>query len=86
MSRSKWKSPYIKTENLQTIQTLKKFGKDSIYMSRDSQITPKFLNLTFKVHNGKICNEISVTEDMIGHKFGEFSFTRKKFIYKKKNK
>lgn len=86
MSRSKWKSPYIKTENLQTIQTLKKNDNDSMYISRNSQIAPKFLNLTFKVHNGKIFNEISVTEDMIGHKFGEFSFTRKKFIYKKKNK
>lgn len=53
-------------------------------MSRDSEIIPKFLGLTFKIHNGKNFEELNVTDNMIGHKFGEFIFTRKKFSFKKK--
>jgi ribosomal protein S19 len=42
------------------------------------------VGLTFKVYNGKNYNEITIIDSMIGHKFGEFSFTRAKFIFKKK--
>lgn len=44
--------------------------------SRSSTIIPEMLNLVFFVHNGKKFNRVKVTEDMIGHKLGEFSFTR----------
>jgi len=44
--------------------------------SRRSMITPDFVGLTFSVHNGKVFNPVFVTENMVGHKLVEFSFTR----------
>jgi small subunit ribosomal protein S19 len=44
--------------------------------SRRSTITPDFVGLTFQVHNGKIFHDVFVTENMVGHKLGEFSLTR----------
>lgn len=44
--------------------------------SRRSTITPDFVGLTFAVHNGKIFHNVFVTENMVGHKLGEFSITR----------
>jgi small subunit ribosomal protein S19 len=67
MTRSKWKGPFIKLEYLKTLTT---FKKPYVYLiSRSSVIIPKFLGLTFKVHNGKRYTEILVTKNMIGHKF-----------------
>jgi len=48
--------------------------------SRRSMITPEFVGLTFNVHNGKMFNPVFVTENMVGHRLGEFSLTR---IFKK---
>lgn len=73
MSRSKWKFPLIinkKTRN--------------IINSRNSMVTPSFVNKQVKVHNGKIYNSFVVTPSMVGRKFGEFSPTKKTFTYKKK--
>ena len=75
MSRSKWKIPLINVEYLK---------KNRNTISRNSTIIQKFIGLTFNIHNGKTYTEITVTEDMLGHKFGEFSFTRSKFSFKKK--
>jgi len=44
--------------------------------SRRSMITPDFVGLTFNVHNGKVFNPVFVTENMVGHRLGEFSPTR----------
>jgi small subunit ribosomal protein S19 len=44
--------------------------------SRRSTITPDFVGITFNVHNGKVFNPVFVTENMVGHKLGEFSLTR----------
>ena len=44
--------------------------------SRRTTITPEFVGMTFNVHNGKVFNAVFVTENMVGHKLGEFSFTR----------
>lgn len=44
--------------------------------ARDCTIVPEFVGHTFKVHNGKIFIDVFVTEDMVGHKLGEFSITR----------
>ena len=44
--------------------------------SRRSMITPEFVGLTFTVHNGKVFNPVFVTENMVGHRLGEFSLTR----------
>lgn len=80
MSRSKWKGPYIgKKSGL----TVKNPAESSIKISRNTTITPKFVEQTLKIHNGKTLIEVLVTEEMIGHKFGEFSSTRKRFSFKK---
>lgn len=85
MSRSKWKGPYIKPEFLEKKNTEKNQQK-TLIVTRNSEIVPRFLGLTFNIHNGKNYVELTITEDMINHKFGEFSFTRAKFVFKKKSK
>lgn len=79
MSRSKWKGPYIGSENSKT-----KDLKNKLILPRNVEITPKLVGLTFKIHNGKEYQDIIVLEEMVGHKFGEFVFTRGKFSFKKK--
>jgi len=81
MSRSKWKGPYIKCKDLKHLETKK---NTQTIITRDSEILPKFLGLNFKVYNGKDYVELTVTDLMIGHKFGEFVFTRAQFSFKKK--
>lgn len=54
--------------------------------SRRSSISPEMVGLNFDVHNGKIFNKVFVTESMVGHKLGEFSFTRKFTGHSKKGK
>ena len=81
MSRSKWKGPFV-DKSLFTRNTKTSTPKTS---SRSSTITPKLVNRALKVHNGKEFQKILITEKMIGHKLGEFSFTRKKFSFKKKS-
>ncbi|PSS22031.1 hypothetical protein M430DRAFT_34047 [Amorphotheca resinae ATCC 22711] len=55
--------------------------------ARSATILPNFVGLKFQVHNGKIYHDVTITEDMVGHKLGEFSPTRKRFTYKQsKNK
>ncbi|CAL8578632.1 mitochondrial ribosomal small subunit component [Xanthoria parietina] len=56
-------------------------------MARAATILPNFIGLKFQVHNGKVYNDVTITEDMVGHKLGEFSPTRKIFSFKQtKNK
>lgn len=87
MSRAKWKSPYICTKYIERTKLLTDLIKEKkSIISRNSQILPAFIGLTFYVHNGKNYSEIVVNETMVGHKFGEFSFTRSKFVFKKKKK
>ena len=83
MSRSKWKTPVL---NFNTVNLKKKIIKNDL-INRSSKIVPNFLGNTFKIHNGKSFVELIVSKNMIGHKFGEFVFTRTKYIFKnKKNK
>ncbi len=64
MSRAKWKGPCIlELKQLQT-EHIKKTS--NIIVPRSIEITPKFIGLTFKVHNGKEYQEITITDDMIG--------------------
>ena len=84
MSRSKWKGPYINPKYLPKLIS-NDLKKQHIYpMSRNSEIIPKFVGLTFKIYNGKNYTNLTVTDSMIGHKFGEFVFTRAIFSFKKK--
>jgi small subunit ribosomal protein S19 len=85
MSRSKWKGPYVNLKHTTLLNKNKK-TQQIITITRNSEIIPRFLGSNFKVHNGKNYNEVLVTEAMIGHKFGEFSFTIAKFAFKKKKK
>lgn len=83
MSRSQWKGPHLAEKSLKILKRSKK-SYDKIIISRNVEILPKFIEKTFKIHNGKKYTEILVTEEMVGHKFGEFSSTRKRFFFKKK--
>lgn len=70
----------IKTfDNASSTKSLKK-------VPRNLTIIPKFIGCSFKTHAGNKYSEILVTKEMIGHKFGEFSATRKPFVFKKKKK
>jgi small subunit ribosomal protein S19 len=78
MGRSIKKGPFADFSLLDKIQKAKE-TKSKLPIktwSRRSTITPDFVGLTFNVHNGKIFNPVFVTENMVGHKLGEFSLTR----------
>lgn len=78
MSRSLKKGPFVDERLLKKIQQQKPGEKRLIKTwSRDSTITPQMVGLTFGVHNGRTFTEVFVTEDMVGHKLGEFAPTRK---------
>ena len=85
MSRAKWKGPFIDSKLTKNLKLLNK-KKSLPLISRNSTIVPKFIGLKFNVHTGKNFLEITVSKEMIGHKFGEFSPTRVKYSFKKKKK
>jgi small subunit ribosomal protein S19 len=76
MSRSLKKGPFI-DENLLKKLSNAKPGDQIKTWSRDSAISPEMVGFTFMVHNGKTHLPVFVTENMVGHKLGEFSPTRK---------
>ena len=78
MSRSIWKGPFVDGYLLKKADNVRAGGRSEVIMmwSRRSTILPQFVGLTFGVHNGHKHVPVTVTEDMIGHKFGEFSPTR----------
>ena len=78
MSRSIKKGPYVDEKLLKKIGKLKAGDKTVIKTwARASTIVPEMIGYTFGVHNGRVHIPVLVTEDMIGHKLGEFSHTRK---------
>ncbi|MDD5197979.1 MAG: 30S ribosomal protein S19 [Candidatus Gracilibacteria bacterium] len=79
MTRSLKKGPYIDARLVQKVERLNESGKKTVIKtwSRSCTVTPEFVGHTFGVHNGKVHTPVFVTEDMVGHKLGEFSFTRK---------
>jgi small subunit ribosomal protein S19 len=77
MSRSSKKGPYIDQRLLSKVLK-SRAGKDQIKTwARDCSIAPEFVGFTFLVHNGRTHVPVYVTENMVGHKLGEFSLTRK---------
>ncbi len=78
MSRSVWKGPFIERYVLKKAQVVQESGRNEVIKiwSRKSMIMPQFVGLTFGVYNGQKFIPVSVTGEMIGHKFGEFSPTR----------
>jgi small subunit ribosomal protein S19 len=82
MARSLKKGPFVEWKLLDKIERMNESGvnKPIKTWSRRSTVTPDFVGHTFNVHNGKTFIPVFVTENMVGHKLGEFSPTR---IFKK---
>jgi small subunit ribosomal protein S19 len=78
MARSVWKGPFIDGYLLKKAEAARNSGRNEIIRiwSRRSTILPQFVGLTFGVYNGRKFLPVLVTENMVGHKFGEFSPTR----------
>ncbi len=78
MTRSLKKGPYVYEKLLKKIEGKKPLETGVIKTwARDSQIAPEMVGFIFGVHNGREHIEVLVTEDMVGHRLGEFSHTRK---------
>ncbi|OQU94582.1 hypothetical protein CLAIMM_00918 [Cladophialophora immunda] len=86
LKRSVWKGPNLVFPELPTVI----HGKTPPTIktqARSATILPNFVGLKFAVHNGKIYQDVYITEEMVGRKLGEFVPTRKRFTYKmSKNK
>jgi small subunit ribosomal protein S19 len=78
MSRSLKKGPYVDAKLLKKIAKFKAGEKVELKTwARASTITPEMIGITIGVHNGKGHIPVSITEEMVGHKLGEFSLTKK---------
>ncbi len=78
MSRSSKKGPFVDERLYRRVEKLNQMNKREGLKtwSRGCTIVPEFVGHTFKVHNGRAFLDVFVTEDMVGHKLGEFSHTR----------
>lgn len=78
MPRSLKKGPFVEEKLMKKVSKMLESGDKKIIKtwSRRSTIVPEFIGLTFAVHNGKKFIPVYVTENMVGHKLGEFSPTR----------
>ncbi len=78
MARSVWKGPFVDGYLLKKAEEARQSRRNEIIKiwSRRSTILPQFVGLTFGVHNGHKFLPVLVTENMVGHKFGEFAPTR----------
>ncbi len=78
MARSIWKGPFVDGYLLKKAEQARDSGRKQLIRtwSRRSTVLPQFVGLTFGVYNGRKFIPVLVTENMVGHKFGEFSPTR----------
>jgi len=78
MSRSIKKGPFVDEKLYQKVEKMNSGGRKQAIKtwSRKSMILPEFVGHTFSVHNGKVFINVFVTENMVGHKLGEFAQTR----------
>ena len=78
MARSVWKGPFVDGYLLKKAEKAVASQRNDVVKiwSRRSTILPQFVGITFGVYNGKKFIPVSVSEDMVGHKFGEFAPTR----------
>ena len=78
MARSVWKVPFVDGYLLKKADKSRTSGRNEVIKiwARRSTIMPQFVGLTFGVHNGQKFIPVMVTENMVGHKFGEFAPTR----------
>ena len=78
MARSLKKGPYVDEKLFGKVQKARDTGSHAPIRtwSRRCTIVPEFIGMTFEVHNGKTFHKVLITEEMVGHKLGEFSPTR----------
>ena len=78
MSRSVKKGPYVDAKLMKKVETLQRSGAKTVIRtwSRASMIMPEMVGLTFGVHDGRRHVPVFITENMVGHRLGEFSPTR----------
>ena len=78
MARSVWKGPFVDQYILKKAEAARASGRKDVIKiwSRRSTILPQFVGLNFGVYNGQKFIPVLISEDMVGHKFGEFSPTR----------
>ncbi|HSW44375.1 MAG TPA: 30S ribosomal protein S19 [Phycisphaerae bacterium] len=78
MSRSLKKGPFVTEKLFRKVMVAKNTGSHMPIRTwaRRCMVVPEFIGMTFEVHNGKIFHKVFVTEDMVGHRLGEFSPTR----------
>ena len=78
MSRSLKKGPYVEESLLRKVEKMQAAGKKQPIKtwSRRSMVLPDFVGLTFAIHNGKQHLQVYITENMVGHRLGEFAPTR----------
>lgn len=78
MARSTWKGPFVDFSLMKKVEAMNNVSKKSVIKtwSRRSTIIPEMIGHTFAVHNGRKFVPVYVTENMVGHKLGEFSPTR----------
>ena len=78
MARSVWKGPFVDPSLLKKVEKLKSQAKPTPIKtwSRKSTIIPEFIGISFLIYNGKKFIPIKISEEMVGHKLGEFSPTR----------
>jgi small subunit ribosomal protein S19 len=79
MARSLKKGPYVEPSLQRKVDKVLRSGTKQVIRtwSRRSMVTPEFVGMTFQVHNGKLFMPVFVTENMVGHRLGEFAPTRK---------
>ena len=78
MSRSLKKGPFVDEKLYHKVMQQQESGarRPIRTWARACTIVPEFVGVTFQVHNGRLFNDVFVTEDMVGHKLGEFALTR----------
>ncbi|MCC6579961.1 MAG: 30S ribosomal protein S19 [Phycisphaeraceae bacterium] len=78
MARSLKKGPYVDVKLYQKVERLNQMNKREPIKTwaRASTIVPEFVGHTIMVHNGRMFHQVFITEDMVGHKLGEFALTR----------
>jgi len=78
MTRSAKKGPFVNEKLYRKVQLAEQLGRHEPIKTwaRACTIVPEFIGCNFMVHNGKVFHKVFVTEDMVGHKLGEFSPTR----------
>ena len=81
MARSVWKGPFVEQSLIKKVESIKNdpVKKPIKTWSRKSTIIPEFVGVSFLIHNGKKFIPITISEDMVGHKLGEFAPTRQFF-------